>query len=209
MSRLPSADEFSEPTLGAQWQWNHNPDDARWSLTERPGWLRLQASAAPNLASARNTLTQRTEGPRCTATIRVDTSGLQPGDRAGLCLLQGSYGYLAVAVDTDGRRRLERVVNADEGLSPPREEVTDTVADLAGTTLWLRASCDFATDSGFFSYSEDGATYAPVGGRLPLRFTLVTFQGVRFGVFCYNPHGGEGRFDVDRFSREDAGDPAR
>src|SRR5699024_1836440 len=27
--------------LAYTWQWNHNPDDRFWSLTDRDGWLRL------------------------------------------------------------------------------------------------------------------------------------------------------------------------
>jgi len=31
-----TSDEFENKTLGLQWEWNHNPMDSRWSLTERP-----------------------------------------------------------------------------------------------------------------------------------------------------------------------------
>lgn len=33
-----TSDEFSKSRLGLQWQWNHNPDPERWSLTERKGF---------------------------------------------------------------------------------------------------------------------------------------------------------------------------
>src|SRR5690606_6834686 len=52
-------DSFDAPVLQPQWQWNHNPVPDAWSLTERPGWLRLHGLPAPNLELARNTLTQR------------------------------------------------------------------------------------------------------------------------------------------------------
>ena len=45
---IPTSDDFSSPTLGPQWQWNHNPDNTRWSLTERPGSLRLHPTGATN-----------------------------------------------------------------------------------------------------------------------------------------------------------------
>lgn len=32
-----TSDEFNLPKLGLQWQWNHNPDDDKWSLTEYKG----------------------------------------------------------------------------------------------------------------------------------------------------------------------------
>src|SRR5699024_8354742 len=40
---LPTSDEFDDTQLGMQWGWNHNPVDDKWSLSERPGYLRLNA----------------------------------------------------------------------------------------------------------------------------------------------------------------------
>ena len=40
-------DDFSGPKLKNVWQWNHVPDDTKWSLTERPGFLRLAFIAGP------------------------------------------------------------------------------------------------------------------------------------------------------------------
>ncbi|MHB8899881.1 MAG: glycoside hydrolase 43 family protein, partial [Thermoguttaceae bacterium] len=40
----PTSDEFELPKLGVQWEWNHNPRDTHWSLSEQPGRLRLRAS---------------------------------------------------------------------------------------------------------------------------------------------------------------------
>ena len=54
-----TSDEFDGRRLGLQWQWNHNPDPSRWSLSERRGYMRLKASRADDLTQARNTLTQR------------------------------------------------------------------------------------------------------------------------------------------------------
>ncbi len=41
---LVYSDDFSKDKLELQWQWNHNPVDNAWSLTERKGWLRLKTS---------------------------------------------------------------------------------------------------------------------------------------------------------------------
>lgn len=41
--------------------------------------------------------------------------------------------------------------------------------------------------------------FTPVGEEFPMHFTLVTFQGERFGIFCYNPGGSRGWLDVDYF----------
>lgn len=41
---IAASDSFSGSVLSPQWEFNHQPDKEKWSLTERPGWLRLYAS---------------------------------------------------------------------------------------------------------------------------------------------------------------------
>jgi len=38
-------DNFEHSRLGPDWNFLRNPDPGRWSLTERPGWLRLRGSS--------------------------------------------------------------------------------------------------------------------------------------------------------------------
>ena len=40
---IQRSDDFDESRLLPQWQWNHQPRKGFFSLTERPGWLRLKA----------------------------------------------------------------------------------------------------------------------------------------------------------------------
>src|SRR5690606_23346006 len=47
-------DNFNSGKLNPEWQWNHVPDDSKWSLTEKPGVLRLHSLPADNFYSARN-----------------------------------------------------------------------------------------------------------------------------------------------------------
>ena len=57
---IQRSDDFDENRLLPQWQWNHQPRKGFFSLTERPGWLRLKAyrPLEPNqLLKAGNTLT--------------------------------------------------------------------------------------------------------------------------------------------------------
>jgi beta-xylosidase len=194
----PTSDDFSHGKLGIQWQWNHNPDDSKWSVTARRGYLRLYTETAANFPSARNTLTLRTEGPSCTGVIKIDTSHLQPGDRAGLSLLEQYFGYLAVYMEANGQK-IVRVVNTNGSLNNPSEDITDTIPGVNATTLWLQVYCDFKTQKARFGYSTDGKSFTQVGGDFPMHFTLSTFQGDRFGIFTYNPAGSAGWLDVDYF----------
>ncbi|MEJ1731138.1 hypothetical protein SMA90_32940, partial [Escherichia coli] len=85
--------------LDLVWQWNHKPDNSAWSVTERKGWLRLKTShIATGVMDARNTLTQRTVGPRCYSEVLLDAAGMKPGDRAGIIAFQSNYCTIGVEV---------------------------------------------------------------------------------------------------------------
>lgn len=196
----PSSDDFSGRRLGPQWQWNHNPDDARWSLSERPGFLRLRATTAPDLWRARNTLTQKTQGPRGRAIVKLDLAGIRSGDTCGF----GTFGKISAQLSvTGGSRDLGLTMRVTESTGDgPLTDVRVPSIPIAGTRLWLRTDTDFLTSLGRIAYSLDGRRWTPVGGSFPLRFDwrTGTFQGEQFAISCYNPAGGGGYLDVDSFT---------
>lgn len=185
------SDDFSSSALQPIWQWNHVPVDAAWSLTERPGFLRLHALPAKDLWSARNTLTQRAIGPRSTPTALLDTTGMRSGDVAGLALFNRPYAWLGVQKDGTGAYIVQR------------DDQTGSVnrVPLTTRTVWLRAECDFMTEVATFSYSTDGKTFQPIGSPFTMVYSGLTFQGVRYSLFSYTTSGAQGGFaDFDSFS---------
>ena len=90
-----SSDEFNGPALGPQWEWNYQPRADKWSLTERPGFLRLKAFKPlrpDDLMKAGNTLTQRCFRTSANVvTIRLDLRAMADGQKAGLCHFAGSH----------------------------------------------------------------------------------------------------------------------
>ncbi len=184
------SDDFSQPKLKAVWQWNHLPDDGKWSLTERPGFLRLHSLPAKEFWWARNSLTQRAIGPESVATAVLDASGLQAGDVAGLALL--NLPYLWLGVKRDGGRFAVSLYEQNTGNSihEPVEQAQ----------LQFRVRCNFDTDIAQFSYSTNGRYFKSIGGEFQLPFQLKTFQGVRYTLFNYNSGGAAGGYvDFDRF----------
>lgn len=197
----PSSDDFSTSVLGRQWQWNHNPDDQRWSLTERPGFMRLKATTSDAFWTARNTLVQKGQGPRSRGVAKLDIRGLAVGDQCGL----GSFGkfssQLVVTRTPEGQgavnaRLIESTVQGSKILSVSQHH------KVAPTDLWLAVTMDFTTDKSTLSYSPDGKAWVTLPGDFPLAFDwrTGTFQGEQFGLFCYNPQGGQGRLDIDSFT---------
>ena len=95
-------DDFDSGELISDWQWNHVPDDGKWSLTEKPGVLRLHSLPADDFYSARNSLCQRPPGPESIMTVELDTSGMVAGDTAGLALLSSPYAWIGVVKSEEG-----------------------------------------------------------------------------------------------------------
>ncbi|TAM96752.1 MAG: glycosyl hydrolase 43 family protein [Chitinophagaceae bacterium] len=169
-----TSDEFNKATLGLQWQWNHNPDNSRWSLTERPGYLRLHGDYAPDLYHARNSLTQRVQGSASSATTEMELKGMKDGDIAGLAVFQKPY--VCIAVKQYGTTRY--VVMLNDG------NVIDSFKT-KNNKIWFKA---IATDQDFiapFFYSQDGKQFTPFGNRLKMGLGFP-WTANRFMLSCFN-----------------------
>ena len=175
--RLQMSDEFSGKTLGLQWEWNHNPDDSHWSLSERPGFLRLKAGQADHLVTAHNTLTQILHGLGETITARLDVGGMIDGQRAGLVLFGVRSPWIGVVRD-EGVARLTVASAGVETAGPI----------LRDRTVLLRAQVT-ADQMVRFSYSVDGKTYYDLGDPVLLA-KFSWWKGSRPGLFTYGASDG-------------------
>ena len=207
---LPTNDTFTEPRLGLQWEWNHNPDNSAWSLFDNPGHLRLHTASLTNeLSQARNMLTQRIFGyniantisskyPDSYGTISLDTYGMQDGDVAGLCVFQDPYGYIGVK-QVDGKKYFVQYRSAYDNTA-----ATEKVGEeLTQDKVFLRIIANFGTNKASFYYSYDNQTWRALGSDMTMRYTLKIFVGNRFGIFNYATKSlGVGYVDVDWFSTE-------
>lgn len=197
---IVASDEFSrkrnEAPLPLVWQWNHNPDAHHWSLTERPGFLRITTGRIDtSIMLVRNTLTQRTFGPQCNGITAIDVSHMQEGDHAGLLLLQKQFGWIGVKAGANGTRSIV-MVNGESGAAKEVQSIP-----LQQSTVYLKADCDFKdrTDKAKFYYSLDGKKWMPLGSTLHMSYTIPHFMGYRFGLFNYATKTTGGYADFDFF----------
>lgn len=187
-------DDFDGPALKNSWQWNHAPRDDKWSLSERPGYLRLHTLPAENFWHARNSLTQRGIGPESIAAIEVETGHLQDGDVAGLALLNLPYAW--VGITQSKGEKLLRFFDQQTG--------SQINIPLKNGTVWLQVHANFKHDWGQFSYSLDGKKFIEIGDCIELPYQLKTFQGVRYALFAFNEDGKEGGYaDFNQMSVEE------
>lgn len=195
VSGLVRSDEFHTSVLPLAWQWNHNPDQDGWSLTERPGYLRLiNLHVAGDVLQAPNILTQRTFGPQSAVHTELDVSSLRDGDVAGLLLLQKHYGYVGVS-QKNGQRSI--VMVSAEGATP-RELAS---LSLEKDTVRFKVEADFRkrNDRAQFYYSVDGERWISIGEPLKMRYTLPHFMGYRFGLFNLATETAGGTVDFNYF----------
>ena len=182
-------------SIGRTWQWNHNPDDTKWSLNN--GRLRLQSMPAEQLMWARNTLTQRVIGPTSIATVELYTKGMKDGDVAGLGNINVPCSWIGIVRNDNTLtiRCFEQAIN----------DTVDVVAKLKSTNkLWLRMVGDFDHDRAHYEYSLDGANYQQLGREMPLSYQLISFQGSRHALFAFNYKGKKGGFaEFDNFTVEE------
>lgn len=206
VSGIVASDEFDRrpdaagrPALALPWQWNHNPDNELWSLTARPGHLRLTTGRVDgDFLAARNTLTQRTFGPECSGTVSLDVSHMKDGDFAGLGALQKRYGLVGVRMAGSAK---SIVMVSAESDSP----VEVASVPLARDTVFLRVDCDFRNraDKAFFFHSGDGRQWTAIGKPLRMAYTLPHFMGYRFALFNYATRTAGGFVDFDYFRVSD------
>lgn len=203
MPGIVASDEFTrkkgEAALPLVWQWNHNPDDALWSVSERKGFLRLKTGRVDtSFVSARNTLTQRTIGPESTGSTLLDVSNMKEGDFAGLGLLQKNYGLVGVKVEKGNKSIV--MVSANTGKPVEIENLP-----LTQKTVYFKAECNFKNraDIAHFFYSLDGKVWTKIGEPLKMPYTIPHFMGYRFGLFNYTTQTAGGFADFDYFRIED------
>lgn len=212
---LVVSDEFSKGKMKLNWQWNHNPIDDAYTLTERKGFLRLKTNkVVKSIYEARNTLTQRMEGPECSGVIAMDVSHMKDGDRAGLSAFNDHAGVLEVAREGDAltlSMKAEEVSldNKDKRVTDVKSEVRGAV-DLGDTkTVYLRVDGNFrrGKDIATFYYSLDGKDWKQLGTDFKMRFDFRKFfMGTKFGIFNYATKTAGGYVDVDyfRYSKKNA-----
>jgi beta-xylosidase len=182
--RPQTSDDFNETALGPQWEWNHNPDDAHWSLTARPGFLRLIPMPADGLLSARNTLTQSMQDDAFEFTTRVDFGEMKAGAHVGLAMFEQFASGLEI-VQSDGVRRLS-FFHAQEHVAGPA---------LTQSAIQLRVRVDGDLARYFYSL-DDGESFHALGAGTPIRFSW--WKGSRPALFAYTTPGSDpGAVDFD------------
>jgi beta-xylosidase len=188
-----TSDDFDEPTLGLQWQWEANGSDAWYSLTARRGWLRLNSQSPTahykNLWNVPSLMLQKLPAPAFCATAKLEFKPEELDEKTGLVVFGLDYSYIGVTRLKDGYRIAQVVcAKADKG----SQEQTVASVDVADAKLYLRVDVHPEQETEIipkvlcaFSFSTDGKSFHPVGKNFIAR--EGQWVGAKVGVFALRP----------------------
>jgi len=159
-----------------------------------------------------NTLSQRMEGPECSATVCIDFAKMRDGDRAGFAAFNGHSGVLVISRN-DGQTTLamqNQTVNLSDASQPDNRHAVVGVdvdekerVNLKGKRVYLRIDADFRLNSDIatFQYSADGRRWHAIGQPFQMRFDHTRlFMGTRYAIFNYATRQSGGYIDIDYFA---------
>jgi beta-xylosidase len=180
--------DFSGSNLPARFEWNHNPDNDKWSIGT--GLTLHTATVTDDFFVARNTLTHRILGSESNATVELDYSAMKDGDRAGLASMRYDAGWIGVI--HEGYQTKVQMVDYIEmekvGSEWQTAKLGQTIASapVGGGKIWLR--CHVTTKSpniSTFMYSTDGETFVELGQAHVTIDVIQWFTGTRHGIFNF------------------------
>ncbi|MEJ5265245.1 MAG: family 43 glycosylhydrolase [Bacteroidales bacterium] len=174
---VPKSDFFESGNLNPEWQFYGYTPANLFSLTERPGWLRLSPK------TRRFNLLSKNDGEHNYSLItRVDFEPQSPQDEAGLVIMRGDekmFVKLVSTVNALGRRIIRFSFNDDYYQAD----------NLAGSILWLKLVRVNHIIMAY--YSKDGTSWTPFERTFDISAIdsysdFSTFTGTRQGLYVQN-----------------------
>ena len=183
-----TSDEFSSVQKELQWQFNHNPVNDYWSLTERPGYLVIKAQKADKLRSAKNMFTQKVTGYHGEASTELDYSKLTEGQRAGLFSIGNKFNAIGIQ-KKDGKNYVYVEMDGNA------EQIKEIPSEI--TTIYFKVFLNGNMNKHQLYYSLDNIEFIACKDTYSLQ--SGDWKGARVGIFTYNTKENTGQADFNWF----------
>ncbi|WP_372743951.1 glycoside hydrolase 43 family protein [Lutibacter sp.] len=184
-----TTDDFNSSKLGLQWQWQANPKDEWYSLSENKGSIRLNAvqnlTQQGNLWLTPNILLQKFPAPTFSATTKIEFNPDLNGEESGLVIMGRKWAYVAM-VKEDNKVKVAMFTGANNKCDKETEEIESVPLDTK--TVYLRVNID-AEQFCHFQYSLDNISFKNIGKEF--RAKEGAWIGAKVGLFCTNPNMNE------------------
>ena len=175
---LPARDHFSEPALADQWNFLRTPREPFWSLSERPGFLRLKLR--PQMLSERanpSFVGRRQQHINFSAQTAMEFTPADAAECAGLVLLQNNEFHFRFVVTLDAQGgQITRLVKRQAGIDTI---VAEHPTSGAGHTMKVEAQ---GQDYSFY-YAADGDNWQPVAEDVDGRILSTNIAGGFVGAY--------------------------
>jgi xylan 1,4-beta-xylosidase len=143
------SDSFATDSLGLWWHFLTKKAAASWSLTARPGWIRLDPDGS------RTHLMQKETDHFYAIVTRVDLDAKDSSARAGIYLCNGDQQvFVRFYSGFDGQKKIVFALDT----------AVRSVPNDAGSTVWLKLVRENHQLTAF--YSKDGKAWARVGSPI-------------------------------------------
>ena len=206
------SDEFNEPRLGLQWQWQADYDQY-YGMPTADGHFRLFTWKLPktpkpeNMWLVPNMLLQKIPADSFTATTKIRLAAKAEHQRGGIIMMGLSYSALVVErVGEEFQLKQLTCLDADKG-KPQQEQVIATLKPTDRDkipyhpALYLDIQLRMTVSDGLvnFAYSRDGKSFQPVGTTFKMR--EGKWIGAKIGLVAVedNEKSDSGLLDVDWF----------
>ncbi len=206
------SDEFNEPRLGLQWQWQADYDQY-YGMPTADGHFRLFTWKLPNTPKPENMwlvpnmLLQKIPADSFTATTKLRLAAKAEHQRGGIIMMGLSYSALVVErVGEEFQLKQLTCLDADKG-KPQQEQVIATLKPTDRDkipyhpALYLDIQLRMTVSDGLvnFAYSRDGKSFQPAGTAFKMR--EGKWIGAKMGLVAVedNEKADCGLLDVDWF----------
>ena len=206
------SDEFNEPRLGLQWQWQADYDQY-YGMPTADGHFRLFTWKLPNTPKpdnmwlVPNMLLQKIPADSFTATTKLRLAAKAEHQRGGIIMMGLSYSALVVErVGEEFQLKQLTCLDADKG-KPQQEQVIATLKPTDRDkipyhpALYLDIQLRMTVSDGLvnFAYSRDDKSFRPAGTAFKMR--EGKWIGAKMGLVAVedNEKSDSGLLDVDWF----------
>jgi beta-xylosidase len=170
----PSIDEFNNTTLDSRWSWVRE-DDSHWSLTTKPGSLRIVAQNGDIYGTTndlRNLLLQTPPSGDFTISTLLSINPDTHAQQAGLFIYQDDSNYIRLT------RGFMYSSNRVEFILEQNDIPTVQFIEETSTTIYLAISKYGTRYAAYFSV--DGKNWTVIG-----EFTNVAMQNIQIGISAF------------------------
>jgi len=149
--KLPRSDYFDKPTLSLSWHFLNKNAATKYSLTERPGWIRLKPG------TGRAHLLQKDAAHYYTIVTKVDVNPLAENQGAGIYLTNGNESVIVRLYQ--GYKNGKKII-----FNFNNETIYETQNIFDCNVIWLKL--DRIEHDIYGYYSVNGLTWIQVGKKI-------------------------------------------